>query len=169
MANIMYFIQWITTPYDQDGYALYRYISMCIKIAYIQSYSDILSWFDWSCKIQVYYDEYPVKLMQQHQLSHSKSFKIKPHIQINKIHLNDNQLIHPWKAILDDIIGNGGPHSLKGTTLWLHHVTTSKISQSSWKSGTRVKIHSVLTELKNASNNQQNLFFQDYHQTRTLY
>ena len=31
MANDMYFIQWITTSYYQDGYELHRNNSACIK------------------------------------------------------------------------------------------------------------------------------------------
>ena len=71
MANDMYFIQWITTSYYQDGYELYRNNFLCIKIACIYSCSHILSWFNWCRKIQLCYDEYLVKLMQQHQLTHS--------------------------------------------------------------------------------------------------
>ena len=46
MANNMYFIQWIMTSYYQKGYKLYRNYSMWIKIACIQSCSQILSRFN---------------------------------------------------------------------------------------------------------------------------
>ena len=68
MASNMYFIQWIMTSYYQKGYKLYRNYSMWIKIACIQSCSQILSRFDWCCKIQLCCESTNVKLMWSHQL-----------------------------------------------------------------------------------------------------
>ena len=78
---------------------------------YLIMFSYSLTRFNWRCKIQLYYDEYLVKLMQLHQL------KIKTPAQINKIHhLNDDQQTHSSKAILYNIRRIGGPHSLNVTT-----------------------------------------------------
>ena len=57
--------------------------------------------------------------------SRANELKMKSPIQINAIdHLNNPQT-HSSKAILDDIKGNCGAHSLNVTSQWLLYVTTS--------------------------------------------
>ena len=64
--------------------------------------------------------------------------RLKKNNSFKSIEYTDSQHIHSSNAILDDIKGNGGLHSLNVTSQWLLYVTTSNSSQFSWKSGTKV-------------------------------